>query len=518
MTAASPQSEIRTVTAEWRTARRLYAIYSAVIAHFDVGVPPCPEIECPIDRQDVGVRGRVRNWLNLMDNHCPVAFLRQVLQRDPITTEANLRTLIRRHLDRPHKTEFDRNKLDFLLVQYFAHCVPDNLSPGELTIADVGRVLEPVLGHWSPVVPYWLKGLDELADDVSKCHCMQDMEDRNILERGREIKASAASRFFEPPALIAFARYNIILRRAFFYTMRNDLDRVRLNLARLEKLGVKSVDASRAGLSEREALASVRRVCHEWRSIFRTDYSAGHVFRSIKELRSCTDGALSAIQRRQEEEKQRRQAIEGRKRAKESAERDQADEAAMLGFQLEVDLSDNVGDAELDQALSVFEQAPETTVDRAYPELTLDADPVAGTPARYKLPDVVARIEAQLATHDENSLQPVSVQLDHSSIRLASWESKAFKVDEDEFVHATRTSVAARLTLQEAFDDLQDGYTGDIEVALTIAHGEAGRMQERIAEARDARDTNRIVFLSATAQRLLELLHEAEFAWNEEKR
>src|SRR3954465_7796209 len=199
MTSASPQSESRTATSEWRQARRLYAIYSNVISHFDVGVPPCPDLECPIDRHDFGARGRVRNWLNLMDNHCPVTFLRQVLQRDPIGTEANLRALIRRHLDRAQKTEFDREKLDFLLVQYFAHCVPDDLTPGELTIAEVGRVLEPVLGHWSPVTPYWLKPLEDLAEDVSKCHCMADLDEFKILERGRDIKTVVGNRFFEPP-------------------------------------------------------------------------------------------------------------------------------------------------------------------------------------------------------------------------------------------------------------------------------------------------------------------------------
>src|ERR1035437_5391227 len=269
MSASSARSEIRTATSEWRTARRLYAVYSGVVAHFDVGLSPCPEIESPLDRRAPSVRERVRDWLNEMDTHCPVTFLRQVLQRDPVGTEANLRALIRRHLDRPNKTDFDRDKLDFLAVQYFAQCVPDGMSPDEPTLVEVGKVLEPVLGHWSPITPHWLRELDELVHDVAKCHCMQDLEDYKVLDRGRDLKATAGARFFEPPALIAFTRYNIILRRAFFYTMRADLDAVRLNVARLEKMGVKAIDATRAGLPAREALASVHRICLEWRSIFR---------------------------------------------------------------------------------------------------------------------------------------------------------------------------------------------------------------------------------------------------------
>jgi hypothetical protein len=112
----------------------------------------------------------------------------------------------------------------------------------------------------------------------------------------------------------------------------------------------------------------------------------------------------------------------------------------------------------------------------------------------------------------------LSVRLENSAIRLSSWESKAFLTEDSDPVVAIRSSVAARLILQEAFDDFQDGFTADLRVALTIAHGEAGRMQEKVAEARDARDADQIVFLTATAQRLLELLREAEFAWVEENR
>ena len=516
MSASSARSEIRTATSEWRTARRLYAVYSGVVAHFDVGLSPCPEIESPLDRRAPSVRERVRDWLNEMDTHCPVTFLRQVLQRDPVGTEANLRALIRRHLDRPNKTDFDRDKLDFLAVQYFAQCVPDGMSPDEPTLVEVGKVLEPVLGHWSPITPHWLRELDELVHDVAKCHCMQDLEDYKVLDRGRDLKATAGARFFEPPALSAFTRYNIILRRAFFYTMRADLDAVRLNVARLEKMGVKAIDATRAGLSDREALASVHRICLEWRSIFRTDYSAGHVFRSIKELLVSTEAALAEAKRRRQEERTRRGASAEHRRAEEAAARENSREAALLGIDLEVHLSAAVSDDELERALSVFEAAPENTVERAYPELTVESDPVAGTPARFKVPEVIARIHPQLAGAEDNT-QPSLVRLHKSATQLASWERKAFFAECDEWAASIKSSAAARLILQEAFDDFQDGYTNDLPVALAIAHGEAGRMQEKVAEARDGRNVDCVVAMTATAQRLLALIQETEFAWSQEE-
>jgi hypothetical protein len=54
--------------------------------------------------------------------------------------------------------------------------------------------------------------------------------------------------------------------------------------------------------------------------------------------------------------------------------------------------------------------------------------------------------------------------------------------------------------------------------ALTIAHGEAGRMQAKVAEAKDLRAMDQVVCLAATGQRLIELMREAEYAWNEERR
>jgi hypothetical protein len=509
---SGPQAELRTAKSEWRTARRLYAIYSSVMAHFDVGVAPCRELESPIDRADFAIRARVRNWLNAMDNRCPVAYLRQVLQRDDAGTEANLNALIRRHLDRPYKTEFDREKLDFLLVQYFAQSVTDDLSPRELTLAEVGKALHPVLGSWAPAMPQWLKDLDSIGDDVAKCHCMQDLEDFKILARGREIKANAGARFFEPPALIAFTRYNIIVRRAFFYTMRADLDVVRMNVVQLQKLGVKAIDATRAGLSERESLASVQTVCLHWRSIFQADYSAGHVFRSIKELRAASDRALEQAHRKRQEEATRRDAVEKWRRAAKAAGK------TVLGRQK--DVMPSISDSELEQALEVFqhEDAPESTLELAYPELTVDADPVAGTPARYKVAEVLEHIQTQVAGAAAKKAQALSVRLENSAIRLAFWEHNAFLIEGSATLGVIKSSVAARLILQEAFDDFQDGSGEQMPAALTIAHGEAGRMQEKIAEAKDIRAVEQIVYLTATAQRLIELIREAEYAWNEESR
>jgi hypothetical protein len=313
--------------------------------------------------------------------------------------------------------------------------------------------------------------------------------------------------------MIAFARYNILLRRAFFYSLRADLEAVHRNMTRLEKLGVRSIDATRAGLSDHEALTSVRRICREWRNLLRTDYSGRHIFRSIKELRACTDRAVTTILWKRQEAKTR----DDQREAKQAADREHIADAAKLGIQLEVDLSDNIAEEEARDAARLEEEpVPETTVERAYPQLIVDSDPILGTPARYRIPEVLGRIRPQVVKANID-IEPVPVRLTKSSIRLASWEAKAFLAEEDERVYTVKASIAARLILQEAFDDFQDGASGDLAVALTIAHCEAGRMQEQIAQARDDGDIDSIICLAATGQRLLELIREAEFAWTSEE-
>ena len=52
-----------------------------------------------------------------------------------------LRGLILRHLRKPTKTNSDRSKIDFLLVQYFALCAPAKIYHKQIELADVAHVM-----------------------------------------------------------------------------------------------------------------------------------------------------------------------------------------------------------------------------------------------------------------------------------------------------------------------------------------------------------------------------------------
>src|ERR1051326_2679158 len=100
------------VAAFWRSARRLYSVYSEVDRVFEMGLPLCEDLEYPIDRSEPLVMARVRQWFDQMDEHIQVWQLRQLLQSTNFQSEENLRELILRHLHKPHKMDADRDKVD----------------------------------------------------------------------------------------------------------------------------------------------------------------------------------------------------------------------------------------------------------------------------------------------------------------------------------------------------------------------------------------------------------------------
>src|SRR5215471_14196820 len=111
----------------WRVARRLHTIYAELDCTFEMGMPPCPELQQNADRSEPAVLEKVRQWFEQVDSQVQVWQLRQLLQSTNLQTEENLRYLIARHLDKSQRSEADKEKIDFLLVQYFAHCAPHGI-------------------------------------------------------------------------------------------------------------------------------------------------------------------------------------------------------------------------------------------------------------------------------------------------------------------------------------------------------------------------------------------------------
>jgi hypothetical protein len=269
----------------WRVARRLHAIYAELDHTFELGQPACADLEKPTDSSQPEAMERVRQWFEAMDARTQVWQLRQLLQSTSLQNEENLRYLLRRHLDRKQKSESDKEKIDFLLVQYFAHCAPHGLNEQLLTLDDVAEVLQPVLGKLPEAYPDWAPGLDDKLQSLNDSNSLEELQNTGALLEVRELKLAIGDQYFDTGTLVAFTRFNFRARRAFFKAMHLDLHAIRGEVNELEKMGYTTLDCREAGLSENESLDQVRHVVHQWKTPFRAPYSGGSSFLQLILLR-----------------------------------------------------------------------------------------------------------------------------------------------------------------------------------------------------------------------------------------
>ena len=132
-------------------------------------------------------------------------------------------------MKRPDKTNADRDKIDLLLVQYFALCASEDLVHKEITLEDVARILQPVLPQGDATPLEWCEPLEQILEKTKRCQSLRDMMEDGLLEQGRLLKDSAGAMFYDPAALVAFCRFNFLLRRAFIRMLHADLSALRDN-------------------------------------------------------------------------------------------------------------------------------------------------------------------------------------------------------------------------------------------------------------------------------------------------
>src|SRR5215467_7141524 len=274
----------------WRVARRLYSVYIELDRTFELDMPPCRELEDAVDRPETDARERVLHWFDQVDARVQVWQLRQLLQSTNLQNEENLRYLIARHLDKPQKNEADKDKIDFLLVQYFAHCAPHGVA--ETALEEVARVLKPTMGKAAGSFPEWASSLDAKLRKLNDSNSLEDLQNSGALQEVRELKLAVGDEYFQPGFLVAFTRFNFLARRAFFRAMHLDLHAIRSAVNQLEQLGFTSVDCRDAGLSECESLEQVRHVIHQWKTPFRAPYSGGSSFLQLILLRHALELTL----------------------------------------------------------------------------------------------------------------------------------------------------------------------------------------------------------------------------------
>jgi hypothetical protein len=285
-------SQLSELGAEWRQARLLYPLYAALAREFVIELPPCGDLESGVEAPPQESIEQARRWFLDLDERIHVHQLRQFLQTTSLNSEEALRNLLIHFLNKEKRTEADRDKVDFLLVQYFSQCATSGLQDPDVDLAYVAQVLEPVLGAVDLTLPEGLGLTDQLIEEAGACKDLNELFTSQILEKGRKLKASLADNYFAPATMVAFARFDFLIRRIFFRLMHQDLNGILDGLRELAARGVTTLDCRRAQFSSEEPIVRLRMICQSWKVMFHAEYSSGQPLRMLADLRAVIESAL----------------------------------------------------------------------------------------------------------------------------------------------------------------------------------------------------------------------------------
>jgi hypothetical protein len=468
----------------WRVARRLYAIYAELDRTFELNAPPCLELEQGVEQPEPEALAHACEWFDHIDGRVQVWQIRQLLQSTNLQSEESLRYLIVRHMEKKQKTDSDKEKIDFLLVQYLAHCAPQGVTEQNITLAGVADVLEPALGEKPQVFPDWTVRLDEKLSKMNACASLEELQDSGALTEAREMKSAAGDHYFQPALLVAFTRFNFLARRAFFRAMHVDLHAIRGAVNELERMGIMAIDGREAGLSDSESLEHVRHVVHQWKTPFRAPYSGGSSFQQLILIRK----ALELTLQNNRPGDAAAASVTGSSRAPSPA-------TPVLESPLSAPSPSAVAPAE------------------GNPPAILAAPETEDHEEDDYLQRCVNDIAEQLAAMPPRNRPGVStISLGGCKLLIATWEADAFRTNAEPGspVRTLRRAVAARTILHVCMERTKRHEDTDLAAALEIARRQVGEMKLQVEKAKEASNIDAAVNLAATSKRLLALVEEGE--------
>jgi hypothetical protein len=471
--------------AKWTEDRSVFPIYLALAKQLELEIPIAKDKWHLPEKPDLELFDEVEAWLDEMDQRVAVHQLRKLLQTTTLNAnETSLCALIHRHLQKSAKTNVDRDKVDFLIVQYFALCAPAKIYHKQIELFDVAQVMTPVLGDVDDSTLPWCEPLEQMIKQLRAFRSLREILKTNFIEQGRKVKETAGSMFYDPPALLAFVRFNFLLRRTFIELMHADLIAIRSGLSQLETAGVRIIDCHHFGLSAEEPLSKIREVADEWKQPFQQEYterSVNQTFEKLLGLRTDVERALEKIAPKIPERTARPE------KAANSAGTEQSKPAPHDGGAVETNKQgaekasvQSAGNAAVSPALDF-----ETCLEKIWEQL--------------------------IATPPTRGRSMTTVKIGAARILLSSWEVTAFVSEDGPSAEDLRRAVVARAMVTSAVESAKEtGNATSMDKALSIARIEVSRLQERVDIAKQAKDTEAAVNLGISTKRLLTALDEAE--------
>jgi hypothetical protein len=290
-TSSQPAGPAPDLALDGSSIRRLHSIYAELAREFVIDAPACGDIEKAAAPTPESIE-QARHWLDEMDEKIQVHHLRQFLQTSSLVDSDGLVILLRHCLAKPTRNDAVRDKIDFLLVQYFSQIAPTDLDDNSADLVYVAHGLEPVLGTVEIKAPVWLNALDRVLDSARRSRSLDELLHGGVLEQGRKAKGQAGELFYLPIALVAFTRFGYLMRRVFFRLMLTDLNNILDGLTELEEKGVETIDCRRAQFSAQEPIIRLRMICQSWKVMFQAEYSSGQPLRMLVDLRASVEAAL----------------------------------------------------------------------------------------------------------------------------------------------------------------------------------------------------------------------------------
>lgn len=483
----SAKSSVQSVDAkraQWTEARSVFPIYLAIAKQLEMKVSFAGDKRSLPDDPDPELFEQVTAWLDQLDQGVQVHQLRHLLQTTTLNAnEEGLRAMILRHLRKPAKSAVDRDKIDFLLVQYFALCAPAKIYHKQIELTDVAQVMRPVFGEVDSTPLEWCAPLEAMIETLRTFRSLREILKTNFIEQGRRVKESAGGMFYDPSALLAFIRFNFLLRRTLIELMHADLISIRSGLAQLEAAHTRTVDCRHFGMSSSEPIAKLRQIAGEWKQPFQQAYnerSVNQSFDKLLALKSVVDQAAERL------------------RGKAAAPASPPAPAAVLAVKQPTHAENrgreetirprsaaSAGSGEGTQAPSTAVVDFETCLEKIWEQL-ISSPP---TPGRSM----------------------TTIRVGSARILMSSWEVTAFVSTDGPAAEDLRRAVVARALVTAAMEKAKEtGNATGLEQALKIARVEVSRLQERVDIAKQAKDTEAAVNLGISTKRLISALDEAE--------
>ena len=565
---AAPESKASNIATEnanapidkWGEARAAYPLYAALAKQFELSELAYPEGELPPAKPTREIFERDLQWLDEIDAKIKAFQIRQLPPATINAHEEALRAFIHRQLRKPNKSESDRDKIDFLTVQYFALCAPESMYHEEITLEDVARVLEPVVMNSDSTPLEWCSQLETILHSVKECTSLRDLLENGVLEQGRFLKESSGTLFYDPAALITFARFNFLVRRAFIRLLHTDQGAVIKAVDELERAGVRSVDCRRAGYSAAESIGSLRLFAENWRPLYQKDYAENAVNRSFEQLLGLRADLEDAVAKLHVEFAEPTPAAETEPQ---SAPQESAIEATPVEEPLAAQAPEPVAETEtqLEQAPAAqesviearrveeplaAENSPEPANVEAIAERVTPAiptnditgqrveimDPSEPTPSADALipkaaPGGAASTDGPVPAEAESCLKSIleqltaappsrgrsmsTIVLKNSKVLLSSWEVASFVSDAGQDSEDLRRAVVARAMIALAMDSRkQTGESASLAKAIEWARIEISYFQDRVEQLKVAKSIEAVVNLGISTKRLLSFVEEAE--------